>query len=579
MRVRPDAVVTDGLTPEELNEVIRTLTGADAVKSETFGFQLGADPHDPVVFEPLRQGVQAALNSVDVILFDMRFDSTVLRGITICDALMTAVLFELENEVQENTKILVLVEQLPTAADGLHDVLQLEAYDSQLAFIDEKGRISGEVAGADVETVASLSKRDAGELLETIRLGTLRNRGVHTDTAPHIGHYLFQYEPLKHSHDAFTQIITDYLVAARIEVLVFDPGSASSWFESCLGHACIRAGVARLSARYLRSATADLGESANESVALAKSRLEADSTRVCYVVPAFDSGNTLSQLRNLVGRTASAHDRFLTLFLNEEKVTARRKSLAGLSSIPRDHAGEPYRLDYVLAVPIEKLASDDWRVEAAGLLGEVEEADIEPTQGYGASKQLVTPTRIALWSLIAEHGAGVETPIPKSRERLPIRYFPLLQTIGAWDAHWLAESIVARILSEMNAVREGVTIVLPAENSAISPISHALDQLCGVYVCKVQRDIIDADHPVLPTSIVEDLDRHSSDTIVVLDESAISHRTISVLSLLVEKAASRKPSLYFALFDLGGSEENRETPLITFLNWEPFGTAPVAATA
>jgi hypothetical protein len=574
LRMRPDAVVRDGLLPDELDDLVQALTGQSALQSKTFGFALETDLQDSEAFESLLRIVRQSLAAAELVLVDMRFDSAILRGITICDALLSSALFQIEDELTAESMIVVLVEHLPTTADELHDVLELDAFDSRLVFVDESGAILGAVGDLDLDPVVQASLATPHDLLETIRKGTIRRRGVHSDTPPHVGHYLFQYDALTEAHDAFSQVIADYLVAARVEVLVFDQASAGAWFESCLGRACINANVTRLNVTHLRDGYRGSGFAANDSVARALSKLNDPVTRVCYLIPAYDSGQTITNLRALVKRKDLDTARFLTVFLNEKHVVGRRKSIAGLSSIRRLHEGIDVKLDYILPVRIQKLSERDWRVQAAELMDEVErvpKADIDPH-----APALAAPTQVAMWSLFAEYGADIEKPLPDS-PRDPIRHFPMLGGIDPWDAHWLAESIVASILETTPSVREGLTIVLPAENSAMTPISQALVDLCGVFVCEVPRENLDAEVPALPESKHADLERHSADTIVILDESAISHATLRILSSLVELAAERRPSLFVTLVDLGEPTIERLKPSLTFTRWTPFETAPRAA--
>lgn len=565
VRVRPAASVTDGYSEARLTEVVKAATGHPEKSAITIRVGLNMSPITPDWVEDIAAYVSASLADVDLLLIDMNFDRTVPRGFAVCDILVRAVLEQAAPAVKPETRIVILLEALPTTADALSGLQDEDPFDGRLMFVTGHEAV-GRIPDVEFSRLADALRPTDEDLVAIIAAGTLRRRGVfESRKGSSLSHYLFYYEALPPSQDVLIDALREYFQENGTGLVVFDEISAGPWFRSCIVAAGMTTKVAYLDARHLQADARIQPGAEQESVDRGRALLADEDVSLCVVTPVYRTGRTIMSLFERTGRRMSDRTRLLAVYGDDELGGYDSPGPSITQRIDLRWGGKTVPLDYVLAVPIRILHSGDWKVQAAQGLSEVERVHL----AAGPDAEDARLGRIgmtAILSLFEEYGAGPETPTPSRRR--PISHFPLLHGLHPWDAHWLAEMAVRRILDITACAREALLVVLPDEMTGARPIARALKERCQTAVMNISREVIENTIP-LPDETRVRLRRHAADTVVVLDESTVTHSTLALLGDLVESVLHRQPDLYASIVDLAPRTVTRREPYFTYAEWSP----------
>lgn len=557
MRFRPASARSEGWSDAQLKDFCRSWAGqveTPVCTIEVDGFGMSWD--DQTTTETADIIMRDVVDG-DLIVLDLNFSRTIPRGFAACEELLYRALRHIADEGSLVAFVLVVVERLPTAADAVFQLLSEPDFNDRVLFVDITGGTLGGLNHFAPTMAASVPP--AGESLAAIRNATIRRRGVFTTSASAESHYyLYYYDVLGDAQKRLRQVFRDYFIGAGSEVVLFDPSTAGNWFEQSIRGACTDVEAGSLDVSTLRS-----GDGSTER---AMKLLLEPSTRVCYVVPAYQSGRTMSRLYRSAKRTDISTAAFLTVLYDEAMgIVEQETGFAGTFRTTKQSGREHYSLDYLESAPLRPIGNDDWKVRCATLLGEIEH--VNPAEEL----RLSHPGRVAIWSLIEEYGASQEGAdvVPISRKQ-PIPFYPNLGALNDWDAHWLAEAAVERIVEELGSTcsRDALYVVMPDENNASRRISSALELRCKVGVLPVPRSVIEGTDPA-GDELLARLARHSGDAVVVFDEAAVSHGTLRRLGQLVESARGLGPDLYGVVLDLGDHSAGRPQPIFSFHKYVP----------
>ena len=477
------------------------------------------------------------------------------------DSLISALLAQ--TAVLESTcNIVVSVHELPNRVDAIYDLISIPNLGSRLAVVDNSGAHLGVSALAE-QVAAALSGAPVPD--DDVDRGILRHRGVFRGrSSGRVSNYLFYYEALPKASAGFQQRLVEALSAARPDVVVFDTSTSGPWFASMVQAACVQLQTthsAKLTSvdigQWVAYQSGRLDEPERSRVQAAERALSADAA-VAVVVPAYASGRSLTRALELVGSPDLNRTTAVAVFA-DAAASLRPSHLPGIHGVAtQPYGGKTIDVHCMRQVELRTLDREHWLVAAAEVLGEVRDLPVEQVE-HG---QLGT---VALWSLYADCGVDVER-VPPGR-RAPKRYFPDLARLDDWDAHWLAEAAVANMLQVLpKSNRAALLIVIPSEENGTQPIARALTEQCGTAVLRVPRAMLEGLEPPAATTL-EKLRRHTADTIVILDESTVTHETLEKLARFVEASVRVPPDLIGAMIDVSSKGPRLEIPYFSLARW------------
>ena len=540
LRLRPLAAQTQGPLRDSLTNLAVAWTG-DGIEAAFQQIVSGFDSDLRADIGKIIDWLQREVPDGSLLLVDLLFSrAQVPRALEAGERLIAGLLSAYRRRAGGRLpiKVAVLMQQLPMQADPLSELLKSVDFAGDLIAYAEDGKSLGDLLGVELDPLA-LEHIVPPTPDEALRSKTVRRRGVFRGRSQKGAYHAFEYSVLGDGWRDAERYLVEYLERNEIELLIYDDAAAEGWFARAVQGAGLATGVGVLAWPW-PTTRAPGADAEIEGLATALERLRSKDTRVCYVVAGYQSGKTLQNVYRATNRGDLGTAHFLAV-LCDDSITKAGDDTPGF--VWRQFGKEQYRLDYILSVPIRALPPDDWRVRSAGLLREVED---------GASESLWSPGKVALWSLLAECDVRVEEAdlVPVRPGRRPVRYFPDLNSLSRWDAHWLAELVVRRVLQEIPvATRSALYFIIPNEKNGTDKISQALRTYCGVGVLRLGRQVIEGKIWADDDSLAR-LKRHASDTVVVFDESTVTYETLRKMTDLVRRVAQSEPDIQATILDL-----------------------------
>ena len=145
------------------------------------------------------------------------------------------------------------------------------------------------------------------------------------------------------------------------------------------------------------------------------------------VLPLVRSAATLRKAHTQIRKHFTGPISVLAVIMDGRNMTSYTSSNPGVSSALVEVNGEQICVDYLVDAAQDVLSPDHWLVKAA--------TSIE--SGQRDDDDAGNPSVLGMWSLFAEYGVGLESPVPLHRE--PILRMPNLTNLDRWDSHWLGE--------------------------------------------------------------------------------------------------------------------------------------------
>ncbi|WP_328858104.1 hypothetical protein OG579_03420 [Williamsia herbipolensis] len=505
--------------------------------------------------------IAAATDEPALLIIDLAFTDATVRGISLCDVLLSKALLEASPKVHGDSKILVLLKDLPTEAEDLLTLIDDPILGPKLVFADADFRTCGNTELIDIPLVENTLRLQFEDHLEDLRRSTLRRRGVfeYRSSTDYVSHYSFHYDPLHQVRPVLIEMLRKHFLITDCQIVLFESTFSGDWFSSCVQSACLGQTASIDSADLALGSGRPTSNAEDQRRSVAIEILQDESKRLCCLVPAFRTGGSLLNLFEQTGRQKLSNVNFMTVFVDDSKTQGKIDD----GPIELSWGQQTYELEYLLPVPMRHLAAEAWEVTVARALNEVERPGGEPF----APGDDINPTRTAMLTLFDDYGAEIESPVPSGRP--PITNFPQLQRLDSWDAFWLAEAAVRRAVTLRKCAREGLLVVIPDEANGSSPIADALATHCVTSVLRLPRGVIDGDLDLSEKSRAL-LVSNSASTVLLLDESSVTRGTLSRMQGIVEATVGRRPRTMAAIIDLGKTDAATvEGDFFSFASWQP----------
>lgn len=533
--------------------------GREPSEKISFTFPVSGVISDGLVSE-LAEMLSQIVGSFERIIIDASFDATIPRAWVTADILVANAVLACRSEFRESTQIVILTETLPANEDEIAGLRHAADVSPHITFaglaipVDESAPDPGLVAATES------SRAEIDSLLISVRLRTLRERGVHS--ARSMGgrpFYKYRYTTASQGHDALIQLIESYLAHHQPEFVVFDEGSAGDWFRSCLLSACDSCGVGVLDINSVAASEAGWSEGERTSVANAKAAIIGGRS-IILAVPTFKTGVAIMDSFSRLGGRDVSNVRVMSIFLDcRDHDAPRSQCSCGIWSLGQgDVSGSP-SVDYLIDAPIDTMASHDWEPICASVLNEVVSSGVSRRDIY---------SRTGLLSLYHHYGADVER-LPAGG-RAAVRWFPRLFELDEWDAHWLAECLLRRIESMLNyPARSRIVVVMPDEATGARPIYDAVRLRMGISPIVIPRSVIDG-QVELSAATRRDLRSWSLGArVLVLDESSVTYGTLRALGDIVQNVLHRCPDIFASIVDCSDNGSRPPQPYVSLDSWRP----------
>lgn len=516
--------------------------------------------------EDMAEALVEGATSADLVFVEASFlTRQAARSYQVLDTLMSGLLAQ-EAVLGSACRIVVSMQEIPNRADQVHDLLSIGQLDGRFVIVDDAGRHLGD-ANLASRVLAALRRHPPPD--DSVEQAILRHRGVFRSTGSgRVNNHRFYYDVLPKASSQFESRLAEALTGIRPDVVVFDTSTSGAWFPSMVQAACVglqTTGSATLTpvelAQWVGYHDGLLQEPERSRVEAAAAVLASPDSVLAIVVPAYASGRSLTRAMEIVGIRDLSRCTAVAVFADAASAL-RPSRLPGMTGAARQpYGGRTVEVHCMHQVEMRTIERDDWLVEAAEALDEVRDLPVEDIS-------LGTLNKAALWSLYTDYGVGIER-LPAGG-RPPKRYFPDLSRLDDWDAHWLAEAAVTNILDRLpRSNRAALLVVIPAEDNGSRPISRALATKCRTAVLSVPRAMIDGDEPIA-AEIVQRLQRHTADTIAILDESTVTHGTLTRLARIVESAIRTRPDLIGAVIDVSTEPLALDIPFFSLTRWTAF---------
>jgi len=557
LRIRPDSAKSAGHRAERLQEIARALVGEQDAGRRPFEAQTAAFPAAPRGH--ITAGIFAAeiewAAKADTIVLDLGFSMRrVRRGVI--DKLLADTLKRLLDATTDTHRIAVIVGDLKVvkSQDDLGRVVDTHHRRDRVAVIPTDGTSPRSASGWTLsDEVGELAEVTLDELRASFMQRLLRRRGVFQSTR-HDEYLRFHYAPHP-SNDLLSELVARKLSELAPDAVLYD-GSAPEWLSTAV-----------LAAANIETITAGtVGDLTSKSTS--KATLEADvwerlrslvmtaDTSMVLVVPLAKSGSALSASVAQI-RTVHKGSLCVLAILVDYHFAPLPKGVAPPQSTIKEFGGERIEVHYIERVHQTLLASDHWQVLAARAGNFVEDMSLD----------WLSPSPVGLWSLYREAGVDIESPVPKSSKRLPIRWFPQLSKMSDEDALWVGECLIRLAKAELGAAVEDLVFVLPDEPSGAEALARALKDRLDVTVLTVTREEID--RGVGNEDLSLQLGRRGGNRIVVVDESTVTYSTLLKIDRLVRDAVNRSPDLAVVALELPIGDHPRPSYLRALHAWRP----------
>lgn len=568
LRIRPATQTQAGRSIEQSQAIVQSV--APGAAPSGLDVEFGIDV--PLAFselEGLAQVLVEGASEEDIVLIEADFPTRESpRSYQVLDSLVTSLVAQ-EPILRSKCGIAVVVQELPNHVDQMYDLLAVPSLAGRLTIVDGGASHMGD-ADLARSLLRGLASNPAPD--DAVERSILRHRGVFRSSGTRrVSNYLFYYEALPKASSYFQRRLVAALNQLRPEVVIIDTSTSGPWFASMVQAACVEfqmthsVAVATIEvAQLLSLQEGRLPEPENSRAAGADAILAKTDSRVAVVVPAYASGRSLTRALEVIGSPALDRCTAIAVFADTgAKLNASAyPGFQGVAHQP--YAGRTLEVQCMCQVELRTLERGDWLVAAAEALGEVRELPMGDVD-HGKLG------RAALWSLYADCGVSIER-LPAGG-RAPKRFFPDFARLNEWDAHWLAEAAVRNILDRIpRSNRDGLLVVIPAEENGTRPLARALIEKCRAAVLPIPRAAIDGDED-LDEGTVKRLQDHTADTIAVLDESTVTHGTLKRLADLVEQTVRVRPDLVGAVIDMSEQTPDLDIPYFSLTAWAALAEA------
>lgn len=596
VRIRPAQAVSEGYSRERINRICDSLYSAHSEDAEVRTWRLvGQNPFSNVpdsgfrvhtveysdgmadsvqnVADRILVAIKKSRVKAGIVLIDAAFDWVNLgRAFILTDQILAAVLSGLRRMRMPGTHVVILVDRLPTVAEQYF--LELGSATSGVSVYARDGgsiRRSSWLTDESHENVLGEISAGLGDRFLDLRRGTLRKRGVFRSSSPASPTYfLFHYSLQAAGVRNLVGMLVDYFIDNSTEMVVYDEQYAPDWFREAFSVAASRLSPA---APFVSMQALQFEQEASsedfEMMSLARELIAGTDSRICYVVPAIDTGLSLKDLIDRVGRPLSEADSFLSVYANESRMSGSVSNAGDFVRFSLFLSGRSRDIDVLLPVPFEILSSESWQVEAASQSRDVrsdQHPDLPARYGVDALDEGIS--FVGLLSLIESLGVGVETPTPVHRR--PVANYPKFHNLESWDAQWLAEHLLSLVEDRLGAHRSTFLVLVPQERSpnGTPVIARAFEEYCGVNVVEVKRAVLEGRRRLDPKTKAE-LARYSATKLIAFDESTVSGKTLERFDKLLDAEFSRSVSQYVVLALLGLATPGTREKTVWLLNWRP----------
>lgn len=571
LRVRSAGHENDGPSQAMVESGMRAFGGEQSIETIAVIVAPGSGP-ERSAGSLIDAAVSRALVEGLFIMIDLWGEDSPGVRPSIGDELVGEAMIELSAVAADGFVACVLLREVPTVADAMHDVLVNENLRANVAILTPDGQFAGSTSlpqDADAFLTALLVKTDPAPVGDYV----LRRRGVFRSLGaePSPSYYMFQYDFLPDGEGAVVVAFKKFFQKLGAHLIIFDASNSSDWFSSWVLRAAVELQLPCVDVHNLAATT--LGTVAGSEPLLSEriaELLNADASVVALVSASVDSGATLARMLDILKPIQRGNAGLLSVFGNESRPsTIHNKDRAGGQSI--FEVGKlKYTAEFLVGVTFRPLSSKDWKVGAAIRLGEVVET--RPGDGSFYRRNSLAITRTAIWSLLEELETLPERNVPDGRGG--VLHFPDLTGLGPFDAHWIAEAIVERMVVTGNRVRGSLVFLVPNQDTGAAHLASALNKRCEVEV--VQTTIGTAGIVEFSAEDANRIEMLRASYFVAFDESAVTYGTLRSIGSAFESLLQRALEHHAVVVDLGRAED-RPVPLLSLIAWQPFGHNPVEA--
>ncbi len=482
----------------------------------TFSFDENASDVGPIT-RRLADVLEDCALSRESLLIDVAFD---FEGNARAELIIAVALANVAHALEPLSAIVLLFDEMPTDRQEIPrrvaSVPQLSDR-TLLCSLSAEDAIRPTHALWDIDKFLAKARYKLGNYRDIARGKVVRRRGVFQSPFDQRS-FGFWYSASS-AEDELRHLFIAYLSERSIDTVVYDSQS-EDWLVALLEDVCS-------GSRVLRS---------SDVLSQVEEQGQFSGKRVAVVGPMLRTGTVFrgiySQLRKLTTSVA-----FLAIMADESRVDFVAQYYS-TKKFAIDGTGTLVDIDYFVPVTHDVVTDKDWRYGMA--------MRAMPTEVQDPSDEWDVPTRTAMWSLVDSLSIGMEDPAPVHR-RSAINAFPQLKELEEPDATWLAESFL-RIAKGRGVERSLVIVVLPEEESddaavprnGSRPLSNAFKRNLRVVTRVVSRADIEATEEP-PDYLVELIEEHPGYEVVIVDESAVSFRSIERLTKMVTKANLGKP--------------------------------------
>jgi hypothetical protein len=578
VRVRPAEYTHVGPPRSRLVKIGSALAGIDVPTEidedavETVPYRTSPDGRlrDGPEFElSLANQLKDSAAKSDVLILDLSYDLTEVDGRIYQDHAISAALRAARLRFK-NSRVLLIHSGTVTPVDAFvrtiknHLSHRFVLGNTTTGELDVPEALEWTVPGG-LAAAVKLEPEDLRAQLDDL---VIRRRGVFEDPGQdELDGYRYSAE---RGDFVLRRLLPWYFERKKIGAVIYD-GNADEWLHTIVGAATVKARIPIVQSSHDVEAARDgSGEQAMNPAALEAIK----SKHVCIVIPMLKTGHNAKRLREAVESLGVERVTVLAVLGKDGAGTPQPGYYQG----KRSPVGVAARGDFFVQVAHLPLQPHDWRVLAAAALGPFE----DPHERWEA------PSLTGMLALLDDLGSEAETNVPSvagAATRLGIRWFPAMGRLELpehrRDALWLAECLVRVALNALpEAKRHELLIVMPQDDGNGSrPIGRAIKNHLDVQVVSVPRGgFDDATAPgldglrqmTLPDEVVNRIDDHSGNTIVLMDESAISYGTFAYLGDVVRSITKNGPALAVAAVEAILPEYQEHRPnLRSLFAWRP----------
>lgn len=512
---------------------------------------------DEKIISGLAEAIASAADTFDIVLIDLMMDQTQVRFGAIEQLFFGAAeMFDIS--WPSESRLIVLMSRVPDEGDDIAEILLLPGLENRVVFLDANGGQLGAIWGGKdlterVSQAVTVRPEDVRNIAEKT---ALRRRGVfRVATSSREAYAAHKYSV---DDTELANVLRGYFEATRADIVILDTGTAP-WLEEA-GHGASVGGTSTVFFASDLEADGTDGEQHSIHDTLIQ-RLADPEASVLLVVPMIMHAERAKRLLAQCADLGRADVQVLSIFFANAHDTRQAAPVADGWASAAASAILGQDVHFLLDVELERLPTDDWRVQMARYFGE----DLEDT------KQEWAFSRTGLWSLLEERGD--EAGYTKGDNGVLMR-----MTLDDWDARWLAAALIRKARAHLGRDAGEMLMVMPDDaDTAIRAIGDALKLQQGTSVLRVPRELIRDRKPRPGDELVEEMRRFLNGSIVLVDESTATYATLNGLQRVVFAAVQRDPDLSTVVLNLpeGSSTPPPSPPFAPLYGWRPARTAKV----